>query len=438
MNLLDYILLPFARLLELFYNITGSYGLALIMFCLVFKIILFPIALKGRKGMMDMSGIAEEQKRLQQKYIRDRQKYSEELAALYERENVKPSSGCLWSLLPFPIMLALYAIIREPLTHLMRMTGDQINNVATFLTGDVIKGGYGQLSLAQPFYERYNEVIQKFPELTGVPHVDFTFLGVDLSSVPDLFFFQKDGAMTWNNIGLFLIPILSAALSFLSMVVTNRTTKRVQGSSNAASDAQTRMLSIMTPLMSLWICFTVPAGLGIYWTANSVFAIVQEFVSQGFLKKYVVKKQEDAARRAEEQRQREKEQKRLAVEQRQKAQEEAKRIKLERKLNNSVVTESRVGIRAYARGRTYDPERYPVTKYTDPDQLAKERAAAAAAAAEQAALDKAQGKKKPKAEKKKKQRGLVAEPVVEPVIPVQTPELQTQDEDAADSTNTES
>lgn len=434
MNLMDYILLPFARLLELLYNITGSYGLALILFCLVFKIILFPISLKGRKSMMDMSGLAEEQKRLQQKYIRDRQKYSEELAALYERENVKPSSGCLWSLLPFPIMLALYAIIREPLTHLMRMTGDQINNVSTFLMGDVIKGGYGQLSLAQPFYERYNEVIQKFPDLAGVPHVDFTFLGVNLSSVPDIFFFQKEGAMTWNNIGLFLIPVLSAVLSYVSMLITNRTTKRVQGTANAGSDAQTRMMSVMMPLMSLWICFTVPAGLGIYWTANSVFAILQEFVSLGFLKKYVVQKKEDAAKRAEEQRQKEKEQKRLAVEQRQKAQEEAKRIKMERKLNNSVVTESRVGIRAYARGRTYDPERYPVTQYTDPDKLAKERAAAA----EQAALEQAQGKKTPKEEKKRKKRGPAIEPVVEPVIPEHAPELQTQEEDAADSHNTES
>ena len=438
MNLLDYILLPFARLLELFYNITGSYGLALIFFCLVFKIILFPISLKGRKSMIDMSSLADEQKRLQQKYIRDRQKYSEELAALYERENVKPSSGCLWSLLPFPLMLALYAIIREPLTHLMRMTGDQINNVATFLTGDVIKGNYGQLSLAQPFYERYNEAVQAFPDLAGIPHVDFTFLGVNLSSVPDIFFFQKDGGMTWNNIGLFLIPVLSAVLSYLSMIVTNRTTKRVQGTTNAASDAQTRMMSIMMPLMSLWICFTVPAGLGIYWISNSVFAILQEFVSLGFLKKYVANKKEVAARRAEEQRLKEKEQKRLAVELRQKAQEEAKRIKMERKLNNSVVTESRVGIRAYARGRTYDPERYPVTKYVDPDVLAKERAAAAAAAAEQAALDKAQGKKKPKEENKRKKRGLAVEPVVEPVMPERPPEVSPQDDAAADSQNTES
>ena len=100
MNLLNIILTPFAKLLLLFYNVTGSYGVALILFGLVVRLILFPVFLKGRKGMLSMSGLAEKQRVLQQKYARDREKYSRELQKLYEEEGVKPSSGCLWSFLP--------------------------------------------------------------------------------------------------------------------------------------------------------------------------------------------------------------------------------------------------------------------------------------------------------------------------------------------------
>ena len=105
------ILTPFAKLLLLFYDLTGSYGVSLILFGLVIRLILFPIFLKGRKGMLSMSGLAEKQKVLQQKYARDRVKYSQELQRLYEEEGVKPSSGCLWSFLPLPFLMVLYAIV---------------------------------------------------------------------------------------------------------------------------------------------------------------------------------------------------------------------------------------------------------------------------------------------------------------------------------------
>ena len=131
------ILTPFAKLLLLFYDLTGSYGVSLILFGLVIRLILFPIFLKGRKGMLSMSGLAEKQKVLQQKYARDRVKYSQELQRLYEEEGVKPSSGCLWSFLPLPFLMVLYAIVRQPLTYLMNMTQDQFNVVSNLRYGNV-------------------------------------------------------------------------------------------------------------------------------------------------------------------------------------------------------------------------------------------------------------------------------------------------------------
>ena len=117
------ILTPFAKLLLLFYDLTGSYGVSLILFGLVIRLILFPIFLKGRKGMLSMSGLAEKQKVLQQKYARDRVKYSQELQRLYEEEGVKPSSGCLWSFLPLPFPLMWLVTIMDTTPRAAEITG---------------------------------------------------------------------------------------------------------------------------------------------------------------------------------------------------------------------------------------------------------------------------------------------------------------------------
>ena len=90
---MDIILTPFAKLILLFYDWTGSYGISLLLFCLVIRLILFPVFLKGRKSMLSMSGLADKQRELAQKYARNREKYSQELQKLYEEEGVKPSGG---------------------------------------------------------------------------------------------------------------------------------------------------------------------------------------------------------------------------------------------------------------------------------------------------------------------------------------------------------
>ena len=118
MRALSVILTPFAKLILLFYSITGSYGVSLLLFALVIRLILFPVFLKGRKSMLSMSGLAEKQQELAKKYARNREKYSQELAKLYEEEGVKPSGGCLWSFLPMPFLMVLYLVVRRPLTYL--------------------------------------------------------------------------------------------------------------------------------------------------------------------------------------------------------------------------------------------------------------------------------------------------------------------------------
>ena len=111
------ILKPFAWLLLTFYNIFNSYGLALILFAIVIKLILFPVSLKSKKSMIQMNLLSGKMQQLQKQYGKDRERYNLEVQKLYEREKVNPMGGCLWSLIPMIVLIALYGIIREPITY---------------------------------------------------------------------------------------------------------------------------------------------------------------------------------------------------------------------------------------------------------------------------------------------------------------------------------
>lgn len=362
------ILTPFAKLLLLFYDITGSYGMSLLLFCLVIRLILFPFFLKGRKSMLSMSGLTEKQKVLQQKYARDRQKYSEELQKLYDEEGIKPSSGCLWSFLPLPFLMAIYGIIRRPLTYLMSMTSDNIESVYYLLYNETLSGrsANAELSMAQDVFINYDKIVSAIPDLANMPKIDFSFLGLNLTETPHFMFWNQENV--GYAFGLWLIPVISAVLSVVSMIVTNRINASILGTEKVIDQSQ-RTTMIIMPLFSLWICFTLPAALGVYWIGNSIVAILQEIANIPFLKKHLVQLEADKIKRKEEAKERVKQEKKAQAEAKKKAQEEMRRIQMERKLNKSVAGASREGLRAYARGRMYDPDRYPSFPYQDPNEL---------------------------------------------------------------------
>ena len=133
------ILTPFAWLLMLFYDFSQNYGIALILFALVIKLVLFPFNLKGKKSMIQMNLLSGKMQQLQKQYGKDRERYNLEIQKLYEKEKVNPMSGCLWSFIPIIFLMVLYGIIREPLTYLMNVPADMINTVAE-ITGVDLSG----------------------------------------------------------------------------------------------------------------------------------------------------------------------------------------------------------------------------------------------------------------------------------------------------------
>lgn len=201
--------------------------------------------------------------------------------------------------------------------------------------------------------------------------VNFNFLGMDLSQTPNWEIWKWE-TIDWSHIGLFLMVILSAVVAVVSMLVMNKTNQMNQGQQQTNA-SQNIMMYVFQPLMSLWIGFGMPAGMCIYWIANGVTTMAQEVIMGKMLKKDYEEAQRIMAEQAAKAKAAEKERRRLAAEKKaaalaeKKAGSKKKGPKAKEETGPVIdKSASRVGMRQYARGRAYDPERYPVTPYRDP------------------------------------------------------------------------
>ncbi|MBR3561288.1 MAG: membrane protein insertase YidC [Oscillospiraceae bacterium] len=360
-----YICIPFAWILRLFYNLTNSYGLALIFFTLIVKLVLLPFQLKSKKSMLRMNQFQPKMREIQEKYANNQQKMNEELQMLYAREGINPMSGCLWSLLPFPIIIALYSIIRQPLSRFMMLSAETIETVRGVAEG--LGYSAAELSGRTAFYEEIqlaqfiNDNFSAFSGIKGLMRVNYNFLGLDLTVMPgDVWKQVFTGG--WAVIGLVLIPIISAALSFYQSKVAMA--QNGQQKADDPSARSGRMMMYTMPLMSLWIGFTLPAALGVYWIANSVFQIIQDVI----LNKYFSTRMEAEETEKERAKREARVAKMMAArEQQRKLQEQqANRTKPQKKpekkqpekKGTSTSEAGRVGDRPYARGRAYSPDHY--------------------------------------------------------------------------------
>ena len=379
-----YICVPFAWLVRLFYNLTNSYGVALILFTLVIKLIMLPFQMKSKKSMMRMSRVSGQMQELQKRYAKNQAKLQEEMQKLYEEEGVNPMSGCLWSLIPFPILIALYSIIRQPITHFMMLSKDVLQTVVQsaadagvnltniFMmdkaTGTpALKDGlyqlasYGQINLVKAV----QEMGLSTPE--GWFDMNYNFLGLDLTATP--WEYVKSFTFTWAVIGVILIPILAG----LSQFVFSKLTMKTQPQADAAGGASMKSMMYMMPLMSVYIAFIMPAALGVYWIAQSVFSLIQEAILNKTFSAKLSEEEEarfqarqaDRQRRMEEarvqeQQRKQEEQKKKTLREKQQAAQAAKAVKAA-KAATSTTEAGRVGDRPYARGRAYKADRYDET-----------------------------------------------------------------------------
>ena len=391
MSLWDIIVWPFARLLEILYNWTDSYGLAIILFALVVNLILLPFMAKSKKGMMKTTRIQPQLKELEKKHRGNQQKYQQEVMKLYKEQGASPTSGCLWSLIPFPILIALYSVIRQPLGSMMGLGDESIKKLTDWATQNAgfvasKQGTYDQIGVADAIHKNWDAVTNALGNFDGkLLNIDYSFLGMNLGSIPDwkIWNFDFSSADILATIGLFLIPIIAAFLSWASMKISQATNPPQAGQAQMSM----KTMNLMMPIMSIWICFIMPAALGVYWIANSCFGIVRDLV---LTKHYKRKLDIEDAERIAAQKEKEAEQCTAAMRstsssrwrvqrpaittpakkkmQAQQKQADAERIAASERAEREARREklgiekpenpSQVGKRRYARGRAYDPSRY--------------------------------------------------------------------------------
>ena len=393
----DLIRVPFGYLLDWLYTFTNSYGLALILFSLIVKLVLLPMSVKSKKSMLKMSRLSPQVKALEAKYGDDKQKYQLAVQQMYKEEGVSMGGGCLWSFIPLLILLPLYNVIREPITYMMHNSRSISEAIVAFLQASGENLGknayYAQLAAAGhigDYADKLREVLQSImgsDVKINLQAMNFQFLGIDLAGIPTFRFWDCEG---WSEIGLFLIPVVSAGLQAVSMWISQKMNNQVATNADGEQDAeaaktanQTNMtMMLMMPLMSLWIGFSMPAAISIYWIAQAVFGAVQDyFLTKHYRKVYeeedAVRQELAAKRRAEEA---EKERQRaLRREQnpdgitdnvskkkiRQQEKEAAEKAARDYEAKKNPVPESEVKKplsgdpeRPYCRGRAYDPSHY--------------------------------------------------------------------------------
>ena len=312
-NISDIIRVPFGYLLDILYQLTTNYGVALILFAVLVKVILLPLTAKGKKSMMQMSRLTPKVQALQEKYKNDQQKQNAAVQALYKEEGVSMGGGCLWSFLPILVLLPLYYVIRQPLQYMLHMTAEdaeQIVKVITTALPDLVTKNneyYSQLLVAPKIPEFVEAIKAVLPNIGDrvLEGLNFSFLGIDLGQDPMFFgLFGGEFKWDWNHIGAVLIPVLSAGSQVLHTFVSQKLNNSVVTDQNGVQDEETakksqsaqsnKMMLWMMPLMSVWIGFTVPAALSLYWFVQGIASIaVDAYLTKKYRKIYDA---EDAVR----------------------------------------------------------------------------------------------------------------------------------------------
>lgn len=268
----DFIAKPFGIVMEFIYNTLAfkNYGIAILIFTVVIKILLMPLQIKQQRSMVKQQEIQPELQELQKTYANDRAKLAEEQQKLYAKYNISMTAGCLPLLIQFPLIIALYQIIRQPLTYISGLSAGAVAKIAEVLklndeliiNNALIKDSslLGQVSQWMDKSDIINMNFLKIFDLGETP----AFNPKTIIDNPSLY------------LPLLLIPILSGVsailLQHMSMARVNGAKKKEE--KKEGSNVANGMMKLM-PIMSFVIAFTVPAGLGLYWTISNVLSIGQ-------------------------------------------------------------------------------------------------------------------------------------------------------------------
>ena len=264
----------FGYLLEWLYNGIGqNYGIALILFTIILRIILLPLTIKQQKSMKKTTELQGKMQEIQFKYKNNPELMNKEIMDLYKRENLSPFSGCISSIVQILIILSVFYLVSRPLTYMKKIDPGIIENYRNEISAE----NDGKIS---NYYEI--EIIQKKAAQDENIKVNMDFLGLDLSKAP---------SQNMTDIKVYIIPILYVISSIFSIkMTTGKTNKKEQNGSSQPDMTQqmNKSMSYMMPIMAVSIAFVAPLGLALYWLISNILMILERIV----INKYVDSKEE--------------------------------------------------------------------------------------------------------------------------------------------------
>lgn len=265
----------FGYLLWFLYITFKNYGVAIILFTIIVKILVFPLSVRQQKSMAKSAKMNQKQQEIRNKYANDQRKMNEEIQKLYEKEGGMQSMGCTTMFIPLLILMGVYYAVVSPLTNTLHMSADVVTNALNNLTvmpgiGTQFTSVYGQLEIVNIATQANGDVfLSQFFNSADIASIveyanGFNFLGLNLLGKPN------DGFSA-----LWLIP----ALCFITSVGSQFFTMKIQGTMNQQKGCMGAML-IGMPLFSAYLAYSVPAAVGFYWVISTITGFGQTVLLQ--------------------------------------------------------------------------------------------------------------------------------------------------------------
>ena len=347
---------PLGWIMSAMYSVIENYGIVLILFTVLVKVLMFPLSVKQQKASAKMAVFQPKIQEIQKKYEKNKAKQQEEIMKFSEAHGYNPMSGCLPMLLPFILLFGFIDVIYRPLKYILHISTDTIDKMAEILknAGATVTAGRADLSIITHIANYKDALLEGGIDsgiVDSVLNFDYSLFGLDLSAVP-----------TWAFNWLLLVPILSGVTAFLSSMVSM---KMNPATSEQAGAGSLKVMMYIMPLFSVWICFSFPVGVGIYWIISNLLSALQSVIlykiysPERFKKELEEKMQAEAEKKKEERAQRKK----------MKAKENGE--KLDPETEKMLLTEKEINRKRLAEARRRDAEKYgeEYVEVTDKDLM---------------------------------------------------------------------
>lgn len=263
----------FGWILNFFYEFFQNYGIAIIVFSVCIKLILFPISIKQQKTMKKSAKVQAKMKELQNKYSNNQEKLNQEIMELYKSEKMNPFSGCLSSIVQIILLLSVFYLVRSPLTYMKKIDTAVIDEYKTQISEESKNSAYPEIAIIQQFGSQDERV-----------NINMNLLGLDLSAIP---------STDLTNYKALIIPALYVLTTFISMKLTsnmqnpnkkkedNNGEKTEKDEMDAVLQAN-KSMTLMMPIMSIMIAVVAPLGLALYWLTNNILMIIERLIINKF------------------------------------------------------------------------------------------------------------------------------------------------------------